>query len=80
MFGYCVEGKEICAFVWGATFVLQTDHRPLTYLRTSNFKNAMIMGWSLSLQEYRFLVEPVSGRDNIFADLLSRSSCDQIVP
>ena len=28
-------------FLWGVRFVLQTDHRPLTYLRTSNFKNCI---------------------------------------
>ena len=32
-------------FLWGVRFVLQTDHRPLTYLRTSNFKNSRIMRW-----------------------------------
>ena len=37
-------------FLWGVRFVLQTDHRPLTYLRTSNFKNSRIMRWALSLR------------------------------
>ena len=41
-------------FLWGVRFVLQTDHRPLTYLRTSNFKNSRIMRWALSLQEFSF--------------------------
>ena len=48
-------------FLWGVRFVLQTDHRPLTYLRTSNFKNSRIMRWALSLQEFSFEVLPVSG-------------------
>ena len=67
-------------FLWGVRFVLQTDHRPLTYLRTSNFKNSRIMRWALSLQEFSFEVLPVSGRANVFADLLFRSAVDQVIP
>ena len=67
-------------FLWGVRFVLQTDHRPLTYLRTSNFKNSRIMRWALSLQEFSFEVLPVSGQVNVFADLLSRSAVDQVIP
>ena len=72
---------QICQIlVGGVRFVLQTDHRPLTYLRTSNFKNSRIMRWALSLQEFSFEVLPVSGRANVFADLLSRSAVDQVIP
>ena len=67
-------------FLWGVRFVLQTDHRPLTYLRTSNFKNSRIMRWALSLQEFSFEVLPVSGQANVFADLLSRSAVHQVIP
>ena len=67
-------------FLWGVRFVLQTDHRPLTYLRTSKFKNSRIMRWALSLQEFSFEVLPVSGQANVFADLLSRSAVDQVIP
>ena len=67
-------------FLWGVRFVLKTDHRPLTYLRTSNFKNSRIMRWALSLQEFSFEVLPVSGQANVFADLLSRSAVDQVIP
>ena len=54
--------------------------RPLTYLQTSNFKNSRIMRWALSLQEFSFEVLPVSGQANVFADLLSRSAVDQVIP
>ena len=67
-------------FLWGVRFVLQTDHRPLTYLGTSNFKNSRIMRWALSLQEFSFEVLPVSSQANVFADLLSRSAVDQVIP
>jgi hypothetical protein len=67
-------------FLWGVQFTLQTDHRPLTYLNTSRFKNSRIMRWALSLQEYRFTVEPLPGTKNVLADLLSRAQCEQAIP
>ena len=67
-------------FLWGVRFVLQTDHQPLTYLRTSNVKNSRIMRWALSLQEFSFEVLPVSGQANVFADLFSRPAVDQVIP
>ncbi|XP_070174500.1 uncharacterized protein [Littorina saxatilis] len=67
-------------FLWGVVFVLQTDHKPLAYIQTCRFKNARVLRWSLSLQEYRFTVEPIPGTRNVFADLLSRSNHDQSVP
>jgi len=67
-------------FLWGVQFTLQTDHRPLVYLQTCRFKNSRIMRWALSLQEFRFHVEPLPGTKNVFADMLSRAQCDQAVP
>jgi hypothetical protein len=67
-------------FLWGVEFTLQTDHRPLVYLNTSRFKNSRIMRWALSLQEYRFKVEPLPGTQNVLADMLSRAQCDQEIP
>jgi hypothetical protein len=67
-------------FLWGVDFVLQTDHKPLTYIQTCRFKNARILRWSLSLQEFKFRVEPIPGTQNVFADLLSRADQDQSVP
>ena len=66
-------------YLWGQSFVLQTDHRPLAYLRSGRFQNSRIMRWALALQEFCFSVEPVAGEQNCFADLLSRSGSDQVV-
>jgi hypothetical protein len=38
------------------------------------------MRWALSLQEYRFKVEPLPGTQNVLADMLSRAQCDQEIP
>ncbi|GFO43054.1 Pol polyprotein [Plakobranchus ocellatus] len=34
-------------------FILQTDHKHLSYLRTGSQKNARQMRWALALQEFR---------------------------
>nr|KAG5703346.1 hypothetical protein BaRGS_023393 [Batillaria attramentaria] len=46
---------------------------------SSKFKNCRITRWVLALQEFRFRIEPVQGKLNVFADCLSRSGSDQLV-
>ena len=67
---WCVT--KLQRYLWGKHFLLQTDHRPLTYLTGSVFKNHRVMRWSLALQEFSFSLAPISGSQNIWADLLSR--------
>ena len=67
-------------YLWGKKFLLETDHKPLSYLTQGSFKNARIMRWALSLQEFCFDVRSVPGAENIFADMMSRSEVSQIVP
>ena len=70
---------KLSRYLWGQEFVLQTDHSPLGYLNSGKFKNARITRWSLTLQEYKFTVEPISGTSNVLADLLSRCCVDQFI-
>ncbi|KAK3892603.1 hypothetical protein Pcinc_003579 [Petrolisthes cinctipes] len=63
-FNYYLHGKE---------FILEVNHKPLTYLQTSREKNDRLLRWALNLQAYKFRVIHVAGADNIGADLLSRS-------
>lgn len=86
---YSTIERECLAIVWAIQklqrylsfthFVLQTDHRPLTYLNSSRLKNSRLMRWSLALQEFNFDVKPISGTMNQLADLLSRSNQNQII-
>ena len=51
-------------------FVLQTDHKNLTYL---NFEgSAKVKRWKLSIQEYSFDIQYIEGPKNVVADGLSR--------
>ena len=67
-------------YLWGQKFVLQTDHRPLAFLMSGRYQNSRIMRWALSLQQFCFDIHPVQGIVNIFADMLSRSDKDQVLP
>ena len=80
---YSVIERECLAVVWavdklvkylyGAVFVLQTDHESLKYLQRAKFDNQRVMRWALLLQPYKYRVEYIKGCDNLAADFLSRS-------
>jgi transposase InsO family protein len=81
---YCTTEKECLAIVWaiqkfqrylyGKDFVLETDHEALTYMHKAKMENSRVMRWSLALQQYRFTIRSIKGKENIGADLLSRCS------
>ena len=80
---YATIEKECLAIVWGIKkftnylygreFVIQTDHKPLTYLNNKKFINDKIMRWALFLQGWRFTIMSIKGKDNVGADFLSRN-------
>ncbi|GFO14811.1 reverse transcriptase [Plakobranchus ocellatus] len=79
---YSAIEREALALVFAVTqfqrylifkhFVLQTDHKPLAYLRTGSPKNARLMRWALALQEFSFQFVHIPGSENVHADVLSR--------
>ena len=83
---YAVVEKECLAIVWavgtfhiylyGQTFVLQTDHQPLTWLQRMKSANGRLTRWALTLQPNHFRMEHRKGTDNGNADGLSRGPLD----
>ena len=79
---YSVIERECLALVWavqkfqlylyGKSFVLQTDHEPLVYLDRTKFVNPRIMRWSLFLQAYPMSIQAIKGAMNVGADYMSR--------
>lgn len=79
---YPTVEKECLGIVWavqqlryyllGRTFTIQTDHAPLTWLERVKTKNQKLLRWSLTLQEYSYILEHRSGKLNDNADGLSR--------
>ena len=64
--------KKYYYYLYGATFILETDHMPLTSLRTSKTANSRLTRWMLYLQQFTFVVQYIKGSENVGADLLSR--------
>ncbi|MCG8044622.1 MAG: RNase H-like domain-containing protein [Candidatus Thiodiazotropha endolucinida] len=60
-------------YLIGKEFSIETDHFPLQWLNKMKDQNMRLLRWSLVLQEYRFTVHHILGKNNILADMLSRS-------
>jgi len=81
---YAVIEKECLAIVWGIekfdpylygkTFVLETDHQPLQHLDRAKIANGRLTRWALRLQKYSFNIRVIPGKENVGADYLSRAS------
>lgn len=76
--------KELLAIVWsvkyfrpylfGRTFTIMTDHKPLIYLFGLKDPSSRLLKFRLALEEYDFKVVYVKGKENVIADALSRIS------
>ena len=68
IFGVC----RFSFYLMGREFILEVDHKPLIYMNSSK-NNSKVVRWSLALQPYKFRIVHIAGKDNIGADLLSRT-------
>ena len=85
---YPIIEKECLAIVFAldrfkrylllSRFVIETDHRPLTVLKEKRAQNSRLMRWSILLQEYNFVIYPISGVSNVQADVMSRLTTNTI--
>lgn len=74
--------KELLAIVWavkhfrpylyGRTFKIITDHKPLVYLFSQKDPSSRLLKFRLCLEEYDYVIEYVKGKENAAADALSR--------
>lgn len=65
--------EKLRCYLYGSEFIFITDHRPLTWLQQLSPKNGRLLRWSLTLQEYSFLVRHKKGKLHANADCLSRA-------
>ncbi len=75
----CVWGTEkFEKFLWGRPFTLRTDHRALEQLlqgpakAEKNRRSSKLIRWAERLGAFDFIIQHVPGKDNSFADALSR--------
>ncbi|UYV76084.1 K02A2.6-like, partial [Cordylochernes scorpioides] len=59
----------------GSSIEVLTDHKPITYNKGSDYKNARLSRWAEIIQEFRVTFAYVPGKDNRVADFLSRFPC-----
>ena len=63
---YSTIERECLAIIWaikkfdlylsGRSFIIQTDHRPLSYIQQAKLSNKRIMGWAMMLQYLESLI------------------------
>ena len=59
-------------YLYGASFEVLTDHKPLLSLFTKEMNNTKIQRWGVLLAEYGASIKYRKGKNNIRADMLSR--------
>ena len=79
---YATIERECLAIVWGVQrfrlylagrkFLLQTDHKPLVFMREAAYRNDRVFRWAMALQGYQFQLQEIPGKDNVGADFFSR--------
>lgn len=66
-------------YVYGRCFILETDHKPLTYIfggkkGLPQMASSRVQRWGVFLSGYNFDIKHIKGKDNCMADGLSRLS------
>ncbi|KAL0240025.1 hypothetical protein GEMRC1_010132 [Eukaryota sp. GEM-RC1] len=61
----------------GRHFELHTDHRNILFLLNNSENNPLFTRWKPILSEYEFSIHHIKGKDNQWADLLSRLSQEE---
>ncbi|XP_048515544.1 uncharacterized protein LOC125502056 [Athalia rosae] len=65
--------KHFRPYLYGKTFTLVTDHRPLTWLQSLKDPSSRLARWKVHLMDYQFNIQYKPGRINANADALSRN-------
>jgi hypothetical protein len=64
--------KHFRQYLYGRTFTIVTDHRPLTWIFSAKDPSSRLLRWRLKLEEYDYEVVCKKGSENKNADALSR--------
>lgn len=82
---YSTIEKEALALLWAlrhfevyittasTSTLVYTDHNPLTFVNRMKNHNRRLLSWSILLQEFDVKIAHVKGKDNVWADALSRA-------
>ena len=67
---YCLN--KLRTYLWGATFEILTDHKPLRCLFQGEVANTKIQRWAVLIAEFGAPINYRQGKLNVRADMLSR--------
>ena len=65
--------RQFRPYIYGRKFMIETDHKPLTWLYSLKTPNARLTRWRLRLEEYKYIIKYKKGSQNYVADVLSRT-------
>lgn len=65
--------RKFEVYLYGRTFDLLTDHKPLLHLQSADKLNPRLKRWAIYLNLFKFYSKHVPGSQNCLADVLSRS-------
>ena len=71
-FGVVYALQKLRPYLWGSTFEIFTDHKPLLSLFKQEVKNTKIQRWAVLISEFGAPISYIKGKKNIKADLFSR--------
>ena len=64
--------KVLRPYLYGAQFVIYTDHKPLKAMFLGEVKNSKVQRWAMLISEYGAPIRYIRGENNVRADFLSR--------
>jgi transposase InsO family protein len=79
-FGVVYALKKFHPYLWGATFEIHTDHKPLKSLFSAEIRNSKLQRWAIQISEYSAPIRYHPGKLNIRADMLSRIAAINLDP
>lgn len=69
---------QLRPYIYGRKFTVRSDHKPLIYLYSLKNPSSKLTRIRLDLEEYKFDIQHIPGKNNVVADALSRISIDDI--
>ena len=69
--------KYFRPYIYRKKFVIETDHKPLTWLFSVKTPNTKLIRWKIKLEEYNFEIKYTKCIENTVADALSRNQCQR---
>ena len=72
--------KHFSYYLYGRVFTAYTDHKPLCQLLTSDRLNPRLRKIAMKMQHWLVSIEYLPGRENGFADALSREERKRVTP